>query len=161
MNMQKKLHLLSPDENNMKKIPAKSISYGLGATIILLAVYFLVLTLVSGWGFAQSQFASYWYFIISLAVGFGIQIALYHYIKSLVHEGHGMGTVVGVSGTTSTMAMVSCCAHYLVNLVPILGVTGLVTFATQYQVEFFWVGLLFNLGGIFYMANRIIKFKQI
>ena len=145
----------------MKKIIAKSISYGLGATIILLAVYFLVLTLVSGWSFAQSQFASYWYFIISLAVGFGIQIALYQYIKSLMHNGQGMGKVVGVSGATSTTAMISCCAHYLVNLVPVLGVTGLVTFVTQYQVELFWVGLLFNLGGIFYMANRIIKFKQI
>jgi Cu+-exporting ATPase len=107
---------------------AKSILYGILASVILLGVYFTVLTLVSGWGFAQSQFATYWYFIISLAVGFGIQIMLYQYIKALVHSGRGMGRVVGVSGTTSTAAMISCCAHYLANLIPILGVTGLVTF---------------------------------
>ena len=130
------------------------------ASAILLGVYFTVLTLVSGWSFAQSQFEIFWYFIVSLSIGFGIQIALYQYIKSLVHSGQGMGKVVGVSGTTSTAAMISCCAHYLVNLVPILGVTGLVTFAAQYQVKLFWVGILFNIIGIGYIVNRITKFKK-
>ena len=139
---------------------AKSTLYGMLASAILLGVYFAVLTFVSGWSFAQSQFATFWYFIVSLAIGFGIQIALYQYIKSLVHSGQGMGKVVGVSGTTSTAAMISCCAHYLVNLVPILGVTGLATFVAQYQVKLFWVGILFNIVGIGYMLNRIIKFKK-
>ncbi len=118
------------------------------ASAILLLVYFAVLTLVSGWGFAQSQFADFWYFIISLVVGFGIQIALYQYIKGLVHEGLGMGKVVGVSGTTSTATMISCCAHYLVNLVPIIGITGLATFVAEYQIKIFWVGIFFNIAGI-------------
>lgn len=139
---------------------AKPILYGTLASITLLGIYFAVLTLVSGWGFAQNQFADFWYFIISLVLGFGIQIGLYQYIKTLVHEGRGMGKVVGVSGTTSTAAMISCCAHYLVNLVPILGVTGLVTFVAQYQVELFWVGLVSNIFGIGYMVTRIIKFKK-
>ncbi len=136
------------------------ILYGTLASAMLLGVYFAVLTWVSGWDFTQSQFSGYWYFIISLAVGFGVQIALYQYIKGLVHSGQGMGKVVGVSGTTSTAAMISCCAHYLVNLLPILGVTGLVTFVAQYQVGLFWVGIFSNVVGIGYMANRIIKFKK-
>src|SRR3990167_45469 len=140
---------------------AKPALYGISASTILLGVYFAVLTLVSGWNFAQSQFADFWYFIISLVVGFGIQIALYQYIKGLVHSGQGMGKVVGVSGTTSTAAMISCCAHYLVNLVPILGVTGIVTFVAQYQVELFWVGLASNVFGIGYMVTRITKPKKI
>lgn len=139
---------------------AKSTLFGMLASAILLGVYFAVLTLVSGWSFAQSQFADFWYFIISLVVGFGIQIGLYQYIKGLVHSGRGMGKLVGVSGTTSTAAMISCCAHYLVNLVPILGVTGLVTFVTQYQIELFWVGLASNIFGIGYMVTRITKFKK-
>lgn len=128
---------------------------------MLLTIYFGILTLVSGWGFAQSQFGDFWYFIVSLAIGFGIQIALYQYIKRMVHTGQGMGKVVGVSGATSTAAMISCCAHYLVNLVPILGVTGLVTFAAQYQVKLFWVGIAFNLAGILFMANRASKLPPI
>ena len=138
----------------------KPILYGAFASAILLGVYFAVLTLVSGWSFAQIQFANYWYFIISLVVGFGIQIALYQYIKTLVHSGQGMGKVVGVSGTTSTAAMISCCAHYLVNLVPVLGITGLATLVAQYQVKIFWVGLAFNIFGIVFISNKIIKFKK-
>ena len=144
----------------MQKIITQSVLYGVLASAILLGVYFAILTFVSGWVFAQDQFRSYWYFIVSLTVGFGIQIALYQYIKSLMHGGQGTGKVIGVSGTTSTAAMISCCAHYLVNLVPILGVTGLVSFVTQYQIELFWVGLAFNIFGIGYMVNKIIKFKK-
>lgn len=144
-----------------KNILIKSIASGVGATLVMLAVYFAVLTFVSGWSFAQNQFGTYWYFIVSLAVGFGIQIALYRSIKSLVHERSGMAKVVGISGTTSTAAMISCCAHYLVNLVPILGVTGVATFATQYQVGLFWVGLAFNVAGISYMAQRLSKFTRL
>lgn len=136
---------------------AKSILYGILASIALIGVYFAVLTLVSGWEFAQSQFASFWYFIVSLAAGFGIQIGLYTYLRSIVKEKHSEGKILGVTGITSTAAMISCCTHYLANLLPILGVAGVVTFITQYQVQLFWVGLLFNLAGIAYMANKILK----
>lgn len=139
---------------------AKSIAHGLLASAILLGIYFVVLTLVSGWGFAQIQFGTYWYFIVSLAIGFGIQVGLYSYLRSIIRGEHGEGKILGVTGATSTAAMISCCTHYLVNLLPILGVAGVVTFAAQYQVELFWAGLLFNLGGILYISNIILKFKN-
>ena len=160
MSMRKKLHFSFLEENKMQKITVKPIGYGLGATLILFAVYFFVLTMVSGWSFAQSQFTTYWYFVISLAIGFGMQVALYQYIKGLVQSGQGMGAVVGASGTTSTAAMISCCAHYLVNLVPILGITGLVTFVAQYQIQLFWIGIMFNIVGVCYMVQRIIIIKK-
>ncbi|MDP3947440.1 MAG: hypothetical protein Q8Q41_01970 [bacterium] len=118
-----------------------------------------MLTLVSGWGFAWDQFSLFWYFIVSLAVGFGIQIGLYIYLRNIIQDGQLGGKVLGVTGTTSTAAMISCCTHYLVNLLPVLGAVGAVTFAVQYQIQLFWVGLLFNLGGIIFMANRVIKFS--
>ena len=145
---------------NTGAVATKSILCGILASIILLVIYFTVLSLVSGWSFAQNQFVTYWYFIVSLVVGFGIQIALYQYIKGLVHSGQGIGKVVGVSGTASTASMVSCCVHYLVNLVPILGMTGLVTFVAQYQVKLFWVSIFFNIIAIGYMVNKLIKFKK-
>jgi Cu+-exporting ATPase len=143
----------------MPNSTTKPILYGVLASVILLAVYFAVLSLVSGWGYAQSQFVSFWYFIVSLAMGFGIQIGLYTYLISLVKGKHGEGKILGVTGTTSTVAMISCCTHYLANLLPILGTVGIVTFVAQYQVEFFWVGILFNLGGIVYMARRVVAFS--
>lgn len=143
-----------------KRLVAKSIAYGSLASSILLGVYFVTLSLVSGWGFAQNQFASFWYFIVSLAVGFGIQIGLYVYLRNLIRGGAGSGKILGATGATSTAAMISCCTHYLANLLPILGTAGAVTFVAQYQIELFWLGLLFNIGGIFYIASRIYKYKK-
>ena len=125
--------------------------------MLLLAIYFGVVSLISGMGFAFEQFATFWYFIVPLALGFGIQVGLYTYLKNLVGQHVASGKVVAVSGTTSTAAMVSCCAHYLTNILPILGVTGILTVVAEYQVGLFWVGLAFNAAGILYVASMVIK----
>lgn len=133
---------------------------GIVATLILLSVYIAIVSLVSGWNFMLIQLQTYWYFVISLAVGFGIQVGLYSYLKSAIAKTNSSGRVLAVSGTTSTAAMISCCAHYMVNILPILGTVGIVTVISQYQVQFFWVGLVFNLIGIIYIASRIYQFSK-
>ncbi len=128
--------------------------------LVLLGVYFSILTLISGWGFTLEQFSQYWYFLVSLSMGFGIQLGCYSYLKQLIGRKDASRKVVAVSGTTSTAAMVSCCAHYLVNILPILGVTGILTAVAAYQVQFFWVGLAFNLFGIYYVVSRIRRYTH-
>ncbi len=124
------------------------------ATFLLLAFYFIILTLVSGFAFALEQFKDNWYFIVALTLGFGIQVGLFTHARALTHA--VPKTVVAASGTTSATAMIACCAHYVVTLVPILGVTGLVSFVAQYQPWLFGVGLLSNVLGIAYML-RVLK----
>lgn len=129
--------------------------FGMLAFGLLIAVFFGSLTLVSGWQFTLNQFADFWYYIVPLGAGFGVQVALYVRLRQLLQGSKDARTVMAASGTTSTAAMISCCAHYLVNVAPVLGATGLVTFAAQYQVEFFWVGLAFNAAGIAYIGNKL------
>ena len=129
---------------------------GTVASAAMLAVYFGALTLVSGWAFTLSQFARFWYYVLPLAVGFGVQVGFFVHLRDLVGRSKPSGTLVAASGTTSTAAMVSCCAHYLVNVAPVLGATGLVAFAAQFQVELFWAGLLFNAAGIAYVVNKVL-----
>ncbi len=137
---------------------ARPAGWGMLAFGLLLAAYFGVLTLVSGWKFTVSQFYDFWYYIVPLSAGFGLQVALYTRLRNLLHQSNkDTRAMMAASGTTSTAAMISCCAHYLVNIAPVLGATGLVTFATQYQVEFFWVGLAFNAAGIAYIGNKLLK----
>lgn len=138
----------------------KSVLFGLLGMLGLLGFYFLILTLVSGWEFTKFQFFTYWYFILSLAVGFGIQSGLYSYLKNIVQHRNGSGKILAVSGTTSTAAMISCCSHYLANLLPILGIAGFVTLVAQYQIQLFWVGLLANFLGIVYMLRRIMAIRN-
>ncbi len=128
---------------------------GTAAAVAILGAYFAILTLVSGWNFALEQFAEFWYFITALALGFGVQAGLYAYLKSPLRAANASGTTLAVTGTTSTAAMISCCAHYLVNILPVLGAAGIATLAAAYQVELFWVGITFNLAGIVFMARRI------
>ncbi len=132
------------------------------AIILLLFLYFLIVSAVSGFAFALFQFSSYWYFLISLAIGFGLQIGLYSYLKQLVKmSGVAMqDKTAAVTGTTSTLAMVSCCAHYLANIIPILGIAGAFSIIAQYQIKIFWIGLVFNLFGIVFIGSKIIKFKK-
>jgi Cu+-exporting ATPase len=128
---------------------------GMLAFGLLLAAYFGVLTLASGWQFTVSQFSDFWFYILPLGAGFGVQVALYTWLRQLLHQSKDAGTVMAASGTTSTAAMISCCAHYLTTVTPVLGATGLVTFAAQYQVELFWVGMAFNAAGIAYIGNKL------
>ena len=130
---------------------------GAGAFGVLLALYFGVLTLVSGWSFTVDQFSEFWYFIVPLAAGFGVQVALFLKLREVVSRAKEAGAAIAVSGTTSTAAMISCCAHYLANVAPVLGATGLVAFAAQFQVELFWVGLAFNAAGIGYVGTKLWK----
>ena len=128
----------------------------------LLLLYFVIVSVVSGFRFALSQFSDYWYFLVSLAVGFGIQVGLYSYLKQLVkNNSMVMGKkTMALTRTTSSLAMISCCAHYLANILPILGIAGALSIIAQYQVEIFWVGLVFNLFGVGFIINKIIKFKK-
>jgi Cu+-exporting ATPase len=135
----------------------RPIQFGSGALVLLLTIYFGVVGLISGMNFALEQFAKFWYFIVPLALGFGIQVGLYTYLKNLVGQHGASGKVVAVSGTTSTAAMVSCCAHYLANILPILGVTGFLAIVAEYQIELFWVGLIFNAAGILFVSSKVYK----
>lgn len=138
----------------------RAVLLGAAATALLLAIYFGALTLVSGWEFTTGEFARYWYFILPLAAGFGLQVGLFTRLRTLVGASGQSGTVVAASGTTSTAAMVSCCAHYLVNVAPVLGATGLVAVAAQFQVEFFWIGLLFSVAGIAFVWSRVRRAEK-
>jgi len=142
-----------------QKIILTSTLKGFLAVFLLLIFYFSTVTLISGWGFSKDQFSKFWYFILILAFGFGIQVGLYSYLKSAIHQ-NVSAKILATSGATSTAAMISCCAHYLVNVLPILGATGIITFISQYQIQFFWMGLVFNFAGITYMAGKVHRFSK-
>jgi len=135
----------------------KPLAIGALATLAMLGIYFGVLTLVSGWDFTVSEFSKFWYYVVPLALGFGIQIGLYVYLRLRLAHHHTGGKMVVASGATSTGAMLACCTHYLVNILPVIGAAGAVTLVAQYQVELFWVGLAFNLAGIIFIGSRIIS----
>jgi Cu+-exporting ATPase len=128
---------------------------GVMALALLLAVFFSVLALLSGWELTVNQFAEFWPFILTLAAGFGLQIGLYVRLRMVARGGDGSGKVVATSGGTSAVAMMSCCTHYVANVLPLLGATGVVAIVAQYQIELFWLGLVFSAAGVVYVGWKL------
>jgi YHS domain-containing protein len=141
--------------------PVLAVPVGTGvlASATLLSVYFGVLSLLSGRSFAVEQFNEWWPYIVALVIGFGVQVGLFVYLRRAVHRA-ASGKVLVATGTTSGAAMLACCTHYLVNLLPVLGATGLMSFVGAYQVELFWFGIASNLAGIAYIGRRVVSFAS-
>lgn len=133
---------------------------GISATAALLGLYVGVLTVLSGYDFTISQFKEFWPFIVSLAIGFGIQVGLVLRLRQLTQAHRNVNRVVATSGTTSTVAMLACCTHYLANVLPVLGAVGAVSLVAQYQIQLFWIGLTFNAGGLIYILWQLSAAKR-
>ncbi|MFA5802664.1 MAG: hypothetical protein WC911_09360 [Thermoleophilia bacterium] len=143
------------------RIIFRALFFGLIGATFQLSLYFGLVTLLSGPQFALDQFFLYWYFIVGLAIGLGTQIGLFTYLRSSIRRRQqASGKILAATGATSTLAMVSCCTHYLANVLPIIGISGVASFVGQYQTRIFWVGLAFNLAGIIFISSRIIKFHR-
>src|SRR4030065_442817 len=70
------------------------------------------------------------------------------------------GPMRGAGGTTSTIAMVACCAHHVADVLPILGLTAAATFLAQYRIVFMLVGLGTTLLGILIMIFILFKERR-
>ena len=132
-----------------------SVLYGILAGLGLLLFYLAVVSFFQGVDFAFLNLRSLWYLIFPLAAGFGTQIGLYTSIK---HTAAVTGTVAGTGGV-SAGSMVACCSHFLLNLIPIVGFSGVAVFLSAYQKEFLGIGILSNIIGIGIMLNHKNKMK--
>ncbi|MBS3086099.1 hypothetical protein J4422_00155 [Candidatus Pacearchaeota archaeon] len=142
---------------NKKVVKNNSVLYGILAGLGLLLFYLTVVSIFQGIDFAFLNLRSLWYLIFPLAAGFGTQIGLYASIK---HTAALTGTVAGTGGV-SAGSMIACCSHFLLNIIPIVGLSGIAVFLTAYQKWFLGVGLLSNLIGISIMIKHKRKMKNL
>ncbi|MBU1017159.1 hypothetical protein KJ678_03310 [Patescibacteria group bacterium] len=143
----------------MDSIVKKSIIKGIIGGFVLLAFYFGVLSLANSFSHAISQFYLLWYWILALVIGFSIQVSLWSYIHSKMKEKKTKEITgeVTATGGISAGSMVACCAHHLVDIVPLLGFSTLFLFLAQYQIFFLILGILSNILGIILMLEIIQK----
>lgn len=140
------------------KINGKALFFGILAASGILAFYIAVLTIFQSYGFALSEFKRLWVWLIPLSIGFGTQIGLYASIK---HDAT-MNRGTAVSGTISGGSMIACCSHYLLNIIPFIGIAGLsvlTSFLMTYQKMFFSIGIVSSIVGIILMLNHKRKMR--
>lgn len=138
----------------------KYVVFGLIGALALLAFYFLILSFANSFSHALEEFRRIWYWVLALAAGFGIQIGLYFYLRDLIRGKDKAATAATAANAgLSTVSMIACCAHHLVDVLPILGLSAAALFLIQYQTYFMALGVGSNIIGIYYMIRIIRKHK--
>ena len=135
--------------------------FGAASALAIIGTYLGMNTLTSDWYFARVQFIEYRWWIISLAIGLGVQVTLFTFFRAGMrgHRLKGVKSSLAASGSVSTTAMMACCSHYLAAVVPVLGIPFLsasaVSALAEYQVYFFLAGVIFCLFGIGLMLRMM------
>ncbi|MDP3900592.1 MAG: hypothetical protein Q8Q23_05965 [bacterium] len=139
-----------------KKIRGKAIFWGIVASLSMAGFYAAIMFLTMGAREVWDNFSFYWYLILGIIIGFGVQIGLWVYLKKISRI-KGSGALPGASGAASGTAMLACCAHHVADVLPILGLSGAAIILAQYQKPFLALGLAINLLGIAYMVFLLKK----
>ncbi len=133
----------------------RHILIGFGAAALLVLVYVGLVTWAEGVEHVFTQAPTPWYWIVLLTVGFGVQAGLFSFIRQAQQRRKATTTSVAASGGVSAVSMAACCAHHLTDVPPFLGLAGVATFLTEYQILFILLGVLSNLVGITIMLDAI------
>ncbi|MFA4952765.1 MAG: hypothetical protein WC584_00930 [Candidatus Pacearchaeota archaeon] len=144
-------------------LKTKAVSYGVLAIVIVLGLNFTILYLLNFPSMATEIIQKYWILIVLLIGGFGLQIGLFTYFRGL--NAISCSTTVA-SGSISSVSMILCCSHYLLNILPFLGavagISGL-TALSKYTLQFLIIGIvsnIFGVGVIFYQSNKFRKLRK-
>jgi len=137
---------------------------GLAGALLLTGLYFGIVSWAESPQHAVELFWEDRWIVFPIIIGFGVQAGLYTILKfrlfvPLATIGPS-GPMMGAGGTTSTIAMVACCAHHVADVLPILGLTAAATFLAQYRIAFMLVGLGTTLLGILFMLYILIRERR-
>ncbi len=137
---------------------------GLAGALLLTGLYFGIVSWAESPQHAAELFWEDRWIVFPIILGFGVQAGLYTILKMRlflpVAAIGPSGPMMGAGGTTSTIAMVACCAHHIADVLPILGLTAAATFLAQYRIAFMLVGLGTTLLGIMIMILILIKERR-
>ncbi|HXH25529.1 MAG TPA: YHS domain-containing protein, partial [Vicinamibacterales bacterium] len=126
----------------------------------LLTLYLGIISLAQGVEHAFEQLALDAPFVGLIALGFGIQVGLFTELRA-VDRHHRAAAAVTAAGTgTSTAAMLACCAHHLVDVLPIVGLSAASVFLNAYKTPLFVVGIAMNLIGIVVIGRQLQQARR-
>ena len=138
----------------------RSIVAGIAGAVALLGLYLGIISLAQGIDHALEQLATDVLFVALVAVGFGIQVGMFAELRTLDRRHRASAAVTAVGTGTSTVAMLACCAHHLVDLLPIIGLSAAAVFLEAYKVPLLVAGIGMNVIGIVVVARRLGRVRR-
>jgi len=135
----------------MRNLKLRVIRNGVLGILAVVAINFLVLYSLNFPQMALLQIKKYALLLILLVAGFGIQIGLFTYLK---HKTASCSITAAASGGISSISMILCCSHYLVNILPFISISA-ASFLTRYTLQILLFGVVSNIVGIMIILNKI------
>lgn len=131
---------------------------GVLAGLLLVGLYLGLVSWAQGLSHARQLLWDDRYFVAAIASGFGLQVGLFvHVRRGVSRSARGSTAALTATGTgTSTAAMVACCAHHVTDALPILGLSGVAIFLTDYRIPLMAAGLAVNGVGVAFMLRLAV-----
>lgn len=137
--------------------------YGAAGSMLLVAMYLGLVTLAQGFQHAVELLSQDWYFVLAIALGFGVQLDLFFYMRRALRKQKGTGSAAAMAGAstgTSSVAMLACCAHHVADVLPFVGLSGAALLLSEYRQPLMLVGIASNLVGIAMMVRAIRRIHR-
>ncbi|MBI3749653.1 MAG: hypothetical protein HY262_12535 [Chloroflexi bacterium] len=141
-------------------IAPRSIVAGIVGGAALLGVYVGIISLAQGVDHAFEQLATDALFVGLIATGFGIQIMLFAELRVVDRRHRASAAVTAVGTGTSAAAMLACCAHHVVDLLPLVGLSAAAVFLDAYKTPLFLVGIGMNMVGIIVIGRQLRRARR-
>lgn len=158
------MRIRSQDKMSTRKRFLLPAAVGVMGAALLTGLYFGIVSWAESPRHAVELFWEDRWIVFPIVLGFGVQAGLYTILKKRlfvpVTSTGPSGPMMGAGGTTSTIAMVACCAHHVADVLPILGLTAAATFLAQYRIAFMLVGLGTTVLGILIMLYILFKERR-
>lgn len=131
------------------KTSSKPIFWAIVSFIGFILFNFLLISLFSrSASFALEQMVRIKVYILFIALGFSIQVALFVKMKEAAY-------LVSGAGVISTGTMIACCVHHVTESLPFLVLGGLGAILINYQKELLLLSIAVNWLGVLYMVKKL------
>lgn len=133
---------------------------GVVAGVALLGLYLGIITLAQGPQHALEQFGDDAPFVLAVLLGFGTQVALFVELRRTAARHRSGAAMTAASTGTSAAAMLACCAHHVVDILPLIGVSAAAVFLDAYKTPLLVLGVAMNAVGVIVLWRELRRARQ-
>ncbi len=137
-----------------------SLVAGATGTAGLVVLYVALISLAQGPGHAVDQLRADLPFVLAIAIGFGTQVGLFVELRAIHSRQRASGALTLASAGAGTAAMLACCAHHLVDVLPLVGLSAATVFLADYRTPLLAISLGMNALGIVVIGRQLIVARR-
>lgn len=117
-------------------------------------LYAGVLVWAGGTEHLQVQAAADWWLLAPIVATFAAQVGVMVELRAR-RAAHHLAGAGGAASGASVTGMVACCAHHLVELAPLAGLTGVAVALADIRIPLMAAGLALNVAVLALAARRL------